>query len=207
VLPTAKFFGQGDNFPEAVKIVVSALGYDEVAIRNGGYPLGYINTAYTEGIMSRSKPTAANAIVTRMDMAQLLYNALNTKVLAPTAAFGDGTVEYGREYTVLQKYFECNKGVGAIAADEFTNINGEEAVGRNNLLINNTVYTYTRRGNDAYAGNFVEFYYNDENEIISLVSYRTNCEEVFYDKISGVESNKIIYSNSEKTVKRTLSSK
>ena len=50
-------FGPEDpvTYEQAVKMIVSALGYDLVANNKGGYPTGYLAVASSEGITKTSK--------------------------------------------------------------------------------------------------------------------------------------------------------
>ncbi len=73
------------EYAEAVKLVVSCLGYDVAAIEAGGYPGGYFSVAASLGIL---KGVTGAQKMTRGDMVQLLYNALDCDLLESTT-FGD----------------------------------------------------------------------------------------------------------------------
>lgn len=70
---------------EAVKLTVSCLGYDAVAIEAGGYPAGYLGTASSLGIL---KGITGVREITRRDMVRLLSNALDCKLLE-SITFGE----------------------------------------------------------------------------------------------------------------------
>ena len=70
------------SFSEAAKIIVCVLGYSEQAEEMGGYPFGYIAQAGALGLL-KNVDSQSDAI-TRGDVAQIIYNALNVK---PTGEF------------------------------------------------------------------------------------------------------------------------
>lgn len=66
------------TYEQATKMIVAALGYNEEAVKLGGYPSGYITKANELGILDNvycNMPDYA----TRGDVATMVYNALNVK--------------------------------------------------------------------------------------------------------------------------------
>ena len=68
------------TYAQMVKMLVSAMGYNEYAEFLGGYPNGFISIANSEGVTSGVKANADDK-VTRAQVAQLVYNALTAPVV------------------------------------------------------------------------------------------------------------------------------
>ena len=74
-------FGPEDNvtFAQAVKMIVSALGYSTYAENEGGWPGGYLNYGYSLGIANGV--TASNDTeLTRAQVAQMIDNAIKAPI-------------------------------------------------------------------------------------------------------------------------------
>ncbi len=113
-------FAPQDNvtYAQIVKMLVASMGYEEYAQYMGGWPNGYLSIANSEGITAGVK-ASANDNVTRAQVAQLVYNALNTPIventgmeyssagiLVPTIAKMDG--KNGNYYkTLLTENFDA----------------------------------------------------------------------------------------------------
>lgn len=100
------------TYAEAVKMLVCCLGYEERAAAVGGWPSGYLSIAAEIGV-TKNISFQADVAVTRGDLAQLIYNALNTPILYAitfdkrTDVNGVETLE--REYVIMNE--ENNRGV------------------------------------------------------------------------------------------------
>lgn len=63
---------------DAVKIIISALGYKDAAESRGGYPEGYLQVAYSIGLMDRAVALNGEAM-TRAEVARLIAGALDVE--------------------------------------------------------------------------------------------------------------------------------
>ncbi|MBE7062371.1 MAG: S-layer homology domain-containing protein [Ruminococcaceae bacterium] len=99
---------------QAVKMVVSALGYTVKAEAQGGYPSGYLTVASQ---LSLLKGVEIGGNMTRGDMAILLYNALDTELFLP-AAYGGEVFEFETDATktLLSYYLKTEHIVDAVSA-------------------------------------------------------------------------------------------
>lgn len=79
--------GIGDNkfgpdatisLKDAVKIIITAAGYGEVAEQRGGYPDGYLQIAYSIGLMDKANAKNGEAM-TRAEVAHFIAGALDVK--------------------------------------------------------------------------------------------------------------------------------
>lgn len=71
------------TYAQIVKMLVSSLNYNEYAEFMGGYPNGYLSIANSEGITDGVR-LGADETVTRAQVAQLVYNFLNTPLVERT---------------------------------------------------------------------------------------------------------------------------
>ena len=95
-------FGPNDEvtFEQAVRMIVSALGFDPMAAEKGGWPTGYLVVANTYKI------TEGVSGSTRADIAVLVANALDTPMMDQTTYGADAAFEIlngknGKEYRTL----------------------------------------------------------------------------------------------------------
>ncbi len=70
------------TYEQAVKMLVSAFGYDADAIELGGWPKGYIAQAEKMGFLGTTKPENTASEINRGTMAQLLANAIEVEEYA-----------------------------------------------------------------------------------------------------------------------------
>ena len=113
------------TFNQALKIVVSLLGYNVVAEKKGGYPTGYIIEATRLNLFKGISEKGEEAI-TRRDMSLLLFNALDAELMDMDVLGGGDTKYKQGDETILSKYFEVVKYTGIITANYFTAIDGGE---------------------------------------------------------------------------------
>ena len=76
-------FGPEDPvlFEQVVKMLMVTLGYEPMAQDNGGYPTGYLTAAQRAGVLNGVIGGVGEAKATRGQVAQLVYNALDTPLM------------------------------------------------------------------------------------------------------------------------------
>ncbi len=118
-------FGPEDKvtYEQAVKMIVSALGYDLAAQSKGGYPTGYLAIASTKGITKSANGRVGDAAA-RSTIAVLAYNALEVELMDQTSwSTGAAGDEYGMTgETVLSRYLGVKKYEGVVDATPLTDI-------------------------------------------------------------------------------------
>ena len=89
-------FGPDDSvkYEQAVTMIMRTLGYDPFAANNGGYPTGYLAAAQRYGVTKNVSNAVAGTDANRGTIAQLLYNAIDTALMAQSKWGSDGTIEY-----------------------------------------------------------------------------------------------------------------
>ncbi len=105
-------FGPEDKvtYEQAVKMIVSALGYDLAAQGRGGYPTGYLAIASAEGITKNANGRVGDAAA-RATIAVLVYNSLEVQLMDQTSwSTGTDGDKYAKtDDTVLSKYLDVEK--------------------------------------------------------------------------------------------------
>lgn len=100
---------------EAIKILISLLGYNDEALYLGGYPGGYYVIASREGLTAYLN---GDNSLSRAECINLLYKCLDVKIRYEIV--GEGTVYDGK--TVLEKYHGLMKMKGQITASSRTGL-------------------------------------------------------------------------------------
>lgn len=132
---------------EAVKTMVCALGYKELADFNGGYPAGYMMMASKKKLLKGMNELSGNAEITGRDLAVLMYNTLRSEVMEGYSfAYADGeSVQYKteREEELLEIRHDIIVEKGIIEGTETANIYGDEECAEGEVLFGGELYKYT----------------------------------------------------------------
>lgn len=145
-------FGPENNIllEEALKALVSALGWGEIAQSMGGYPAGYAKAArnleLTEGV-NRGQ----GAIITYFDLVQLLVNALSAENY-----LGDNI--YNEPQSWLSSVFKVDRKRGKVT-------HFEQSI--NQIIIDDVIYDCDKDCTDL-LGCRVEFYVDEEDKITHI---------------------------------------
>lgn len=125
-------YGDGNYGPEdlvtyeqAVKMIVSALGYDLAANAKGGYPTGYLAIASAEGITKKANGKVGDAAA-RGTIAVLAYNALEVPLFEQDTWTTTGERdEYGYDdENILTKYLDIEKWEGVVSTTPASGVAG-----------------------------------------------------------------------------------
>lgn len=97
------------QYSEAVKILVSAAGYEMAASQNGGWPSGYLVIASKIGILKGI--SNKDGSVTRLDAVKMIDNTLDVKIMD---TYYNGVYEQ-TDKTILSEYLKINIISGTIS--------------------------------------------------------------------------------------------
>ncbi|MBQ3021983.1 MAG: S-layer homology domain-containing protein [Clostridia bacterium] len=110
-----KIFAPEENIKseEFIKMIVTLLGYKEVAEQKGGNPVGYLMTASQIGV-TKGVSIATGRYITRDNAAKMLFNSFDVPLMVQTV-YGENN-EYaimdgkdGRAYQTLRTMFETGE--------------------------------------------------------------------------------------------------
>ncbi len=153
-------FGPNDplTMNQAVKIIVSALGYGDWAQNNGGYPYGYNTFAAKNDILDRV--AIGENYATRGQVAALIVNSLDV-VMSDMIFESSGNIQYAKGDITLAQYLGMKKVKGVLAGAGAVNLTDKEIL-EDEIIIGDRVYKTNIRGLDGYIGNTVYAYVSDE---------------------------------------------
>ena len=146
---------------QAVKVLMSALGYDEMAVYSGGYPSGYMVCAAQSGILKGVALSGDDALTANKAFV-LLANALNTPVLSGKIV-GSETITYdniGGE-TILSTYHHIYKYSGKLRGTDEGTFLDIKPLKSDEILIDRGIYK-TDLALSEFLGLQIDFYF-DEN--------------------------------------------
>lgn len=166
------------TYSEAVKIAVSAMGYDDVAQAQGGYPTGYFWVANKIGITDRLSMTD-DLTLTKDELMIFIENMMNAKI---AKLVGNGIMTtYSTEETLMKAYYDIYKIKGIIDATKHSSLTSEtDEFPRDMISINGVSYYYDGYSDD-YLGYNVHAYcrYDEETDVTKVVYLKFLNNEVY----------------------------
>lgn len=176
------------SFEEAVKILVSMLGYDRYAQYNGGYPKGYMTTAQKLEMLDGIEDSR---VLTYEKMAILFANALNIPIFEEVVFGNDYTsFSQSKTETLLSMYQNIYRTEGVVDAISNSSIYSENGVGENRISIDGTLYESTESNLKFFGCDVVAYYYKDEKSSLGQIKFI----------MLNYDSNKMIYITDENFV-------
>ena len=179
-------FGTEDpiQFEQAVKVMISILGFDFYAKDRGGYPTGYLIVASEKGLLKSIK---SESVITadRGIIATMLNNALDIDMMT-RETYGD-KVEYtvSKDKTLLSEKLKVYKIKGQIKAVGKKGIRSENQVSNDSIQINNESFKTGKMDAWNLLGYYVEGYY----QVDDISGFRTL---IWLEKQQGKNEEKVI---------------
>lgn len=147
----------GITLKEVQKVIVSMLGYNIQAVQYGGYPKGYITTAANLGLL-KGVGSDENSVVTQKMIINILYNALDVKLLVNETFY-----KYTEsDDTFMTGVLMIGKTVGVMADNGYTSINGASGIAVGSVKVGDIAAEPKNSIANAreYIGRRVEMYYS-----------------------------------------------
>ncbi len=159
---------------EAVKVLVSILGYGYEAQTLGGYPLGYINAAVKIGLLENAG--ISNKILGRNILYKLVYNTLMTEVVLPSSYWADVDGKTGANYTVqkgrlfINEYLNVYVHEGIITTDSSMTIKDRMLTEDGEIYVDNQLYEVAVEMPNRVGYN-VAVFYRKNKDVRTIISY------------------------------------
>ncbi|MBQ4110590.1 MAG: S-layer homology domain-containing protein [Clostridia bacterium] len=175
------------TFNQAVKPLVTLLGYDKLAKEAGGYPIGYLQYAAKARILSGFNSGDENQI-TREQLANLIYNALDAKIWEMDSMSSMGEFSYKEGITLLEAYHGILSSEGVVETNDITSVNNDKKSAKSGCVVINS-NTYTDKDGKAkeILGQNVKFYYREneyeQNELVCLIPKNNRIWDIEADSI------------------------
>lgn len=170
-------------FEEAVKVMVSAAGYQIYAAGKGGYPTGYMAVAAEIGVLSGVNGKMGKPLTNR-ELIQLLYNTVQADVMRQVEYGQNTKYEAQKNCSILNEYLNIYKIKGQLTANRYTRLYSETgATSEGYVEIAGALYRTGNTDADNYLGWQVECYIRentaaDERTIIQILPNARACEAV-----------------------------
>lgn len=145
------------SFDEAVKIVVSGLGYEQYAMAAGGYPMGFLNIARTNDITD-GLTFKGNSPITRGEVARLLANALDVDVMEQVGFGADLTYQVMEGKNILNSKLDMETGRGTITGNSYTSIADGGKLNKGEVSIDGQVMLAGDTDAESMVGLYVRWY-------------------------------------------------
>lgn len=218
-LKLMKGYGDGVFLPqkeisvnEALKIMLSALGYSTTAQAEGGYTQGYVKIAYDMDMME-GVTSVNDGILTYANFVKLIVNSIDANIMTIESAanLGDtANVTYSVQegVTLLSKYRDIYKGKGLVSANEITGLySARESTGEGKVVIDSRIYEDINGFASDLLGSTVDFYYEDDNAtVLWAYSKKTSSVTIKSSDIDSFDNNEYVYAaNNGKTEREKIS--
>lgn len=190
---------------EAIKIFVSILGYDMLAMENGGYPTGYFGQAQRLKLLA-GMDLQVNAPLKRTDLVTLISRVLDASLCSPTQYGSTVRYEVQKGKNLLTEYFDLEKRYGIVTATAVTALDTvQSGLSDKQIRVDNTIYE-TEQDFADYLGCYIRFYCrvtdsqahpllvfvedDSRNEILTIpardiVDFRADTNELRYSNEKG----------------------
>ena len=182
---------------DALKMLLSVLGYDEYANERGGYPAGYLEAANATGLLRKTGGMAVDDYINRGVLAQICEAALEDVALMELSGIGRISLyESEKGITLLSQKHDIKKDKAVLSANELTSIysrNGKTQEGF--IKMGDDLYQYAGGDQDALLGQYCEYYYNEEENQVLYISPLSSNEvtEIEAEQIRNVTDGVISY--------------
>ena len=186
------------SYSEAQIFAVKALGYGRLHDNFGeSYSKLFTDLKLNKGV------TLKNAeALTRMNIAEILYNVLNTQMLDMAYFNNNGTYDIKKGDTPLYKLHNAEKSEGIITANRVTGYDGD-GTGRNAVVINGKRYDIPDGTINGYIGCNTVFWYDRDSEDIIYIYKDKDVKEICakdrYIKSFDIRTRKMTYDDGKKS--------
>lgn len=152
------------TYDAAIKMTVSALGYDKLAVVKGAYPAGYIMVAHSLDITD-----GVSREFTFDDAVVLISNALRAEVWTLESVQGsDITYSAGTNVTLLSENFDLKYTSGTVTtAGVYSATRGYESA-ESKMEIYGKMYGCTIENAEKYLGYSVDAWYDKDDNIVAV---------------------------------------
>lgn len=171
---------------QAVKIIVSVLGYGSYAYAKAGYPNGYLQVANSIGL-SKGVNIQVGREASRGKVAKLVYNAMSIDIMEAGVTMSDTIVTYEvmEGVTLLSRYFGLTTVKGVVEANSDTSFFGKSTLRDGYILLDNgEMFIVGDTDIDKYLGYYVTLYVEDTGDN----DFRT----VKFYEVSGKKNNSLV---------------
>ncbi len=200
-----KYFNPGAKItmPEALKMLVCAVGAKGYAEAKGGYPYGYEAVARELKIYSGSD----SQTLTTSTVANLVYKTMTVPIVDYNSISTDSVSYKKSEDNILSMYWNIKYSEGVVTSVYGATISGAEVKNNDELAIDGTLYKSVIDLGDTteLIGEYINYFYYDkkdnaDKEIMFIAKNDGGKEKlcISIDDFEGYNDSEITYSDSNK---------
>lgn len=177
---------------EALKILVSALGYSAAAETLGGYPNAYISIADSIGLLDK---IGGVRNIDGNTMIQLIYNFLTADMAdAPNGTEKSVSFVSDSGKTLLTENYKLEKTTGVITSAGMTSINSDaptvSGFGMNGEIFGTGIYN-----EEKYLGLKADLYYDEDRTVRTILPHDNKTAVILPEDIDTVHNGEITVYN------------
>lgn len=163
----------------ALKMTVSALGYESMAISYGGYPTGFTIVANEIGLL---KGVANVKTLKRSDTATLIYNFLVSDICS-VVAVDNGNISMKRDEgkTPLTEYFGLSKTDGVIKTAGYVTMIPDEECDEQAISVSGSRFKTQIANAERFLGKSASVWYDEDTNTARAVFVKTVNKTVTLD--------------------------
>lgn len=161
---------------DAIVMVIRALGYENVAKENGGYPFGYTITGGTIKLTKGIGGSYNDAITMRI-ASKLLFNAMNVPTLTFYSKYNDNTYMAETDRTILSSLYKVSLVKGVVNANRYVSLPVGNGVLDDEISINGMRFKEGKTDATNLLGYYVEGYFlvdEYDNKVLIYADYSKN---------------------------------
>lgn len=191
--------GRGEFYPKeaitlsaALKMTVSALGYDRIANALGGFPTGYMKLA-NDLDLSFGVGGTLDSPLSFSQAAILICNYLMADICGITAIVGND-IQQARQagHTPLTEYFHLTKTEGTVKTAGFESLIPGETISKPQITINGNRFGTNIKNPEQFLGLYATAWYDENDNIRGIyVSPRNSFVTVKSDQIDSFSGLKL----------------
>ncbi|MDD6308987.1 MAG: S-layer homology domain-containing protein [Clostridia bacterium] len=193
--------GKPMTYNQAVKVLVSMLGYGVYAENDGGYMTGYYQTAKQIDLLDGTE-NGREEYIRAGEFAVLLRNALDIDMVSKTSYGINAAEKYATDKgkTLLSSYFGLKKYTGRVTGNYYISMDGAR-LRSGQISLDGNVFEAGESGAEHYLGRDVNLYVKADstNEIIDISPCKRVKVTVVQGKdiLSATTKGRLAYSDSE----------
>lgn len=155
---------------EALRLITSEMGYQEVAKTLGDGNSGYMVMANRLGLLD-GLSVGQNDTLTWEVLITILHNSLDVEILHLLGYNNDGSI-VGKitGATMLNVYFDIYKVSGIVNANEYTSLNGDQNAGNGYVIVGTQKMKVGNTAVGDYLGYYTDCYAKLKNDVYTVIS-------------------------------------
>lgn len=194
------------TYEQAVKILVSALGYYPFAVANGGWTVGYLNVAKDIELTKGVKATLGQPI-SKATAIQLLYNSLNIGMVEISGMSGSSATYVPSDERTLLSMRDIYLYEGQVNQIYETSLNGSsQGIGEEWVKVGEESFKIGTSDIRSRLGEYVRFYYQGsdvtDNIIIFIERSESEVTEIQAENIIKFSDSTYYYESDNAKTKR-----